>query len=221
MNYLFLLLILAASILLSVIALRSKAFSSWKPVFSAIAAGALFNVMLSFAFSNLNIVQYQSKYLSAGQADGIPLEQVLLSFALPFAFLVIYGFLNSAKPITKTDKFSLSISNVLMGLSIAMLFFAYNKGLAVVTFSLLLLLLFYLEYRNQLRFMLPFYRAYAVALILFLVVFVPINALSIYRYTKGQTIELSIAYIPFEAYFSFLTMGLVTVFAYELSKRRN
>jgi hypothetical protein len=220
MNYLFLLLILAFTLIISVIAFRSKAFSARKPVLAAIALGGLFNFLLCLVFSGLKVVQYQSEYLINSQLVGIPVEQILLSFFLPFVFLVIYEYLNSTKPMVKTDKYSLSISNVLMGLSIAMIFFAYNKGLAVVTFSMLLLILFYVEYKNRRRFMLPFYRAYAFALILFLFIFIPIHALSIYKYTKGQTIELNIAYIPFEAYFYFLTMGLITIFAYELFKRK-
>jgi hypothetical protein len=220
MNYLFLTLIFSATLLLWFIWLRFKAFYGWKPITAAVAIGGLFNVLLCYALSVLGVLKYNAKYLIDAGVSGIPLEQILLSFLLPFTFLTIYYYLNATHPLVKADKYSLSISNLLMGLCIAVIFFAYNKGLAVVTFSLLLPTLFVVEYKNKLRFMLQFYRSYALALILFLLIFIPVNLLSIYKYTPEQTIELKIAYIPFESYFYFLTMGLVSVFAYEVFKKR-
>ncbi|MDB5020436.1 MAG: hypothetical protein JWQ28_1563, partial [Pedobacter sp.] len=58
------------------------------------------------------------------------------------------------------------------------------------------------------------------ALIVFLFIFIPVNLLSIYNYTVAQTIELKIAYIPFESYFTFLWISLVAIFSFEYFKRQ-
>lgn len=150
----------------------------------------------------------------------IPLEQVLLCLILPYLFLVIYFALNAKYQLIKPDKYSLSISNLLMGLCIAMIFFAYTKMYAVSTFGLLLLTLFFLEYRNSRRFMLPFYRAYVVALIPFLIIFVLLHAMDAYVYAIQHTINLRIAYIPFELYFYFMCSSLITLAIYELKKHK-
>jgi energy-converting hydrogenase Eha subunit E len=220
MNYLFLALTITLALLITWVALRYKEFKGWRPILVAVAISGLVNVLLSSAFFALNALQYRAEFLSAVEVGGMPIEALLLSFVLPYAFIVIYVSLHASYPLVKADKYSLSISNVIMGLSCAMIFFAYNKVLALITFSFLLLTLFYVEYKNQLRFMLQFYRSYAAAFILFLLIFLPIHVLSIYKYTTEQTIKLKIAYIPFESYFYFLWMGLVAVTVYELTKRR-
>ncbi|MDB5021674.1 MAG: hypothetical protein JWQ28_2801, partial [Pedobacter sp.] len=215
MTFLFLAFIIAAIIVLTFIAFRFKAFSSSKPILAAVAIAGLFNLLLFIIFNKQGILTFQHEYLSNVNVSGIPVEPILLSFVLPYALLVIYMALNVAFPFVKADKYSLSISNMIMGLSIAMIFFAYDKGLAIITFSLLLLTLFYVEYKSRLRFMLHFYRAYAAALIVFLLIFIPENQLSIYNYTAAQTIELKLAYIPFESYFTFLWISLVAIFSFE------
>jgi energy-converting hydrogenase Eha subunit E len=220
MNYLFLLLTLGATLLIAFFARRFDASRTWKPMFVAVVVGGLSNVLLACAFYALNVLKFAPKYLSTPDVGFVPIEQIMLSFVLPYAFLAIYSYLNAAHPLVKADKYSLSVSNLIIGLSLAMIFFAYNKLFAVITFSLLLITLFYVEYKTRLRFMLQFYRSYGLALLPFLLIFIPLNLLSIYKYTLEQTIELKIAYIPFESYFYFLWSCLITTTFYELFKRR-
>lgn len=220
MNYLLLTLIFAATLSLAFYLKRTNLFGNARPFFTSIAIAGLFNVLLSYLFVVSGILMFDSNYLSGIVVMGIPIEQILLCLMLPYSFLLLYCHLNQNQDLKKTDKYSLSISNVLMGLSIAMIFFAYSKGLTVITFSLMLLSLFYVEYKNPIRFMSQFYRSYLFALIFFLILFVPIHYFSIYNYPLSQTIALKIAFIPFESYFSFLTMGLLTVYVYEFAKRR-
>ena len=198
---------------------RYKVQSSPKPMVAAVAITGLFNLVMTYVFTGSRVLSFGGSLGSGLKLAGTPAEQVLLCFLVPYAFLAIYLYLDANRPFQKPDKYSLSISNVLMGLSIAMIFFAYNKALAATTFSLMLLLLFYIEYRTTLRFMLAFYRAYLFALVLFLLIFVPLHIASFYTYALPGTIELKLAYIPFEGYFYFLTMGLIAVFSYERINR--
>lgn len=219
MNFLLVATILVLGFLIAFLLIHYKVGSSRKAMLSAVAIGGVFNLMMTYVFAGTRTITFGDSINMGSKVAGVPVEQVLLCFLLPYAFVAIYLYLNFSRPFQKADKYSLSISNVLMGLSIAMIFFAYNKALAAITFSLMLLLLFFIEYRTTLRFMLAFYRAYLFALILFLLIFVPLHILSFYSYALPGTIELKLAYIPFEGYFYFLVMGLISVFSYERINR--
>ena len=220
MNLLLIAIIVFLGILITFIIKHYKVGSDRAALIFALVIGGILNVVLTYIFTGVHVLSFGKTIGFGMQLGGVPLGHLCLCFLLPYAFLAIYLYLNTIRPIQKTDKYSLSISNVLMGLSIAMIFFAYNKALAAVTFSLMLLALFYIEYRSTLRFMLSFYRAYLFGLVLFLLIFVPLHLLGLYRYAIPGTIELTLAYIPFEGFFYFFTMGLISVFSYESIKRK-
>jgi hypothetical protein len=220
MNYLFLLILLVFTGLLFIVQRQMKLSIPKVPLAFALAAGGLLNLLMSFVFAQSGLLSFDSPFDSQLSIAKLPVEQVLLCLILPYLFLVIYYSLNLKKPLVKADKYSLSISNIIMGLCIAIIFFAYTKMYAVTTFGLLLLTLFYVEYRNRIRFMLSFYRAYVVALIPFLVIFISLNAMDAYHYAIQHTIALKIAYIPFEFYFYFLCSSLITLGVCELQKGR-
>lgn len=219
MNFLIFVLCLTLGFLITFLLIRFKVGVSGPAMLSAAAIAGVFNVLMTYVFTGVRVLSFGDSMILGAKVAGVPVEQLLLCFLLPYVFLAIYLFLNTNQPLQKADKYSLSISNVLMGLSIAMIFFAYNKALAAITFSSMLLILFYIEYRSTLRFMLAFYRAYLFALVVFLVIFVPLHIASFYRYALPGTIELKLAYIPFEGYFYFFTMGLIVVFSYERLKQ--
>jgi hypothetical protein len=219
MNFLLFVVCLALGFLITFLVIRFKLDVSRPAILFTVAIAGVFNVLMTYVFTGVRVLSFGDSMTLGAKVAGVPGEQLLLCFLLPYAFLAVYLFLNTNRPLQKADKYSLSISNVLMGLSIAMIFFAYNKALAAITFSLMLLLLFYIEYRSTLRFMLAFYRAYLFALVLFLLIFVPLHIASFYRYALPGTIELKLAYIPFEGYFCFFTMGLIAVFSYERLKQ--
>ena len=219
MNFLLVAAILVLASLTAFLMTRFKVDGNRKAIRSAVALGGVYNLIMTFVFVASRVLSFGDSMILGFKVLGVPVEQVLLCFLLPYAFLAIYLYLNGHRALQKPDKYSLSISNVLMGLSIAMIFFAYNKALAAITFSIMLLILLYIEYKSTLRFMLPFYRAYLYALVLFLLIFVPLHIASFYRYALPGTIELNLAYIPFEGYFYYLTMGLIAVFSYERINR--
>jgi hypothetical protein len=218
MNFLLVATILVLAFLIAFLLTRFKLNRGRKALLSAVVISGVFNLIMTYVFTGTGVLSFGDSMTLGFKVAAVPVEQLLMCFLLPYAFLAIYLYLNGRPALQKPDKYSLSISNVLMGLSIAMIFFAYNKALAAITFSLMLLLLFFIEYRSTLRFMLLFYRAYLFALILFLLIFVPLHYVSFYKYALPGTIELKLAYIPFEVYFYFFTIGLLAVFSYERVK---
>jgi hypothetical protein len=220
MNFLLLLVLFAIPIISSFLAARFKILNNVKPVLLATGITGIVFALINGLYHFLGVVIFAPGQVSGLYVAGMPIEQLLLCFVLPYSFILIYLYLNSAFRTGLTDKYSLSVSNVVMGLSIAMIFFAYSKWHPLITFSILLLLLFYIEYMNRIRFMLQFYRSFLIALALFLLIYIPLNAFGLIRHDVSQTIELNLAFIPFESYFGFLELGLTSILLLELFKRK-
>ncbi|HTM98597.1 MAG TPA: lycopene cyclase domain-containing protein, partial [Pedobacter sp.] len=117
--------------------------------------------------AGLKVWVFNPEYLLGIIYRQIPLEMYLFYFTSSFASLGIYAYLNAKFPKNDLQKYSLSLSNLLLGIMIAVLFFAYSKWYTATTFGILFLLLFFIEYKNQLRFMYRFYRAFIICLIPF------------------------------------------------------
>jgi hypothetical protein len=220
MNLIVLLSVVTIPILFYFLARHYKVAPEIKPLLAAVLiTGVLFS-LVSLLLHALGIVFYAADKISGLYVAQLPIEHLLLCFTLPYIFINIYLILQNSSTAGNADKYSLSVSNVLMGLSIAMIFLAYSKWYMLITFSMLLLLLFYIEYINKIRFMLRFYLAFVIALGVFLVIFIPLNVFAVLRYDVPQTIELKIAYIPFESYFCFFNLSLISIFLFEYFKRK-
>lgn len=134
--------------------------------------------------------------------------------------LFSYRFLNNSFPKNHLEKFSLSVSNVILGICVAMLFFGYLKLYTLVTFSILFILLIYIEYKNKLRFMYRFYRTYVALLIPLYFLCLYIKTQGPILFNKNSTLKLDLIYLPIEAYFFFMGMLLMSVYLFELFKNK-
>jgi hypothetical protein len=150
----------------------------------------------------------------------LPLEGYLFIFALTFCSLSIYSYLNKKYTSDNLQKYSLAFSNLLLGVFVAVLYFAHTKWFAVITVSMLLVLLLAIEYVSSLRFMYRFYRAFVVSLIPFYISFGIICNLPIITYNVKETMAVQFAHIPFENHFYFMGMLLLGVYFVEYFKDR-
>jgi lycopene cyclase domain-containing protein len=151
----------------------------------------------------------------------LPLEGFLFLFAFSFAGLGIYNYLNAKFPNNELQKYSLALSNLFLGVFVAILFFFHNKWFPLITVSVVMILLLGIEYINKLRFMYRFYRAFAACLIPFYIVYGLIGNLPIITYNKLESIGVSPANIPFENHFYMMGMLLLGVYLVELLKNRS
>lgn len=189
-----------------------------------IVLSVLINV---FAFSvptefltQLKVIVFNPPYLTGLSLWELPVEELLISLVLPLAGLAIYLFLNDRFPDNKRDKYSLALSNILMGVCIAMLYFGHRKFYTLITFSILLIFILYIEYFNKLRFMYRFYRAYLLTLIPFYLVYGIATSLPVIQYKNAETLDFNLGHIPFENHFYFMAMLLLSVYLFELFKSR-
>lgn len=170
-------------------------------------------------FAFLKIWTFNAEYLLGFYYKNLPLEHYIFLFAFSLTGLSIYTFLNNKFTNNNLQRFSLSLSNLLLGLCIAFLFFAYTKWYTVVAFSVLFALIFYIEYVNhKIRFMYRFYRTYIVMLIPFYVCYGFLCNLPIIQYQFVSTTGMKLANIPLENHFYMMGMLLSVVYLFELFK---
>ena len=185
------------------------------------------SIIVTFVFSEVAVFltglkawNFNLVYLIGSSYRGLPLEEYLFLFAFSFAGLGVYNYLNAKFPKNELQKYSLTLSNIMMGICIAFIFFGYDKWYTVITFSFLILLLFEVEYINKLRFMYRFYRVFVVMLIPFYIIYGIFCNLPILQYDIKQNIGFSLFKIPFENYFFTMATLLLGVYLMETLKSR-
>ena len=171
-------------------------------------------------FTGLKVWEFNPAYLVGVYYRELPLEEYLFIFAFSFAGLGIYNYLNAKFPKNDLQKYSLALSHALMGVCIAILFFAYTKWYPAITFAFLMMLLIGVEYINTLRFMYKFYRAFVASLILFYICHGVICNLPITTYQPTENLGFDLFKIPFENYFFTMGMLLLGVYLLEFFKSR-
>lgn len=171
-------------------------------------------------FTALGILSFNANLLTGVVIVGLPIQIILLSFIIPALGLYTYRFLNTKFPNNNLEKFSLSVSNLMLGICIAFLFFGYLKLYTATTFFVVLALLLYIEYKNKLRFMYRFYRTYFILLIPFYFGCIVIKKQSFLVFNENASLKLYLAYLPIEAYFYVMGMLLLAVYLFELFKSK-
>ncbi len=171
-------------------------------------------------FAGTKVWIFNPAYLLGISYRQLPLEMYLFYFTSTFAGLGIYNYLNAKFPKNDLQKYSLSLSHLLLGIMVAILFFGYTKWYTATTFVLLFLLMLYIEYKNQLRFMYRFYRAFLVCLIPFYISFGLLCNLPVISYNAAETIDVNLFKIPFENHFYMMGMLLLGVYFIEVLKSR-
>ncbi|MGM9477754.1 lycopene cyclase domain-containing protein [Pedobacter sp. GSP4] len=196
-------------------------FSKWKFVFPAILiTGAVF-LIWDMLFTQLNVWSFNPKYIIGINLFGLPLEEMLFFLTVPYACIFIYECLNVYFPNNNLQKYSLAISNLILGICVALLFFGYNRWYTLINFGFLFLVLAYVEYVNfEFRFMYRFFRAYLVALIPFYIVNGFLTAIPVVMYNDKQNMGFRVGTIPFEDHFYLMGLLLLNIYLYEVFKSK-
>lgn len=182
-----------------------------KAFLSSVALTGVFFFLITYLFSVLGVLSLNELGL---------FNTITLQFFIPAMALYLYQFLNKRFPNNSLDSFSLSLSNLVLGICVAMLFFGYLKSYTLITFLILFVLLLYVEYKNKLRFMYRFYRTYAALLIPFYLLCIFIREQSLLVFNENATLKLNLFYLPIEVYFFFMGMLLVAIYLFEFFKSK-
>lgn len=186
----------------------------------SVALTGIFFCLLTYLFSLLGVLSLSDLGKFESQNTDSIVAIVVLHFAIPAIGLWLYHFLNSRFPNNSLDGFSLSLSNLFLGICVAMLFFGYLKVFTLTTFLILFALLLYIEYKNKLRFMYRFYRTYAALLIPLYLFCLFLKKQPQLAFNEEATLKLNLVYLPIEVYFYFMAMLLITIYLLEFFKSK-
>lgn len=223
MNYTYLLINIAVIFFPLVLSFDKKVhfFSKWRFVFPAILLTGLLFLIWDMLFTRLNVWSFNPAYIIGINLYGLPLEEILFFLTVPYACVFIYECLNVYFPKNALQKYSLSLSNLILGLCIAILFFGYTKWYTLINFGFLLVVLYFVEYVNvKLRFMYRFFRAYLVSLIPFYIVNGFLTAIPVVMYNDKENMGFRVGTIPFEDHFYLMSLLLLNIYFYEKFKSR-
>lgn len=224
MNYTYLLINLGVILFPLILSFDKKVHfvSKWKFVLPAILVTGVFFLIWDLLFVKLNVWSFNPNYIIGIKFFGLPIEEILFFLTVPYACIFIYECLNAYFPANDLQKYSLAVSNLLLGICIAFWFFGYNRWYTVINFGFLLVVLGYVEYKNhKLRFMYKFYRAYLVALIPFYIVNGFLTAIPVVMYNDAENTGIRIGTIPFEDHFYLMSLLLMNIYLYEIFKSRD
>lgn len=223
MNYLYLLINIAVIFFPMVLSFDKKVhfFSKWKFIAPAILITGIVFLIWDLLFVKLNVWSFNPDYITGINLWGLPLEEILFFLTVPYACVFIYECLNVYFPKNGLQQYSLALSNLFLGLCIAILFFGYRYWYTVINFGFLFIVLAYVEYVNaKLRFMYRFYRAYVVALIPFYIVNGFLTAIPVVIYNNKENLSFRVGTIPFEDHFYLMSLLLMNIYLYEWFKSR-
>lgn len=224
MNYIYLLINIAVIFFPLALSFDKKVhfFSKWKFVLPAISITGLVFLIWDLLFVKLSVWSFNPDYLIGLSFFGLPIEEILFFLTVPYACIFIYECLNAYFPSNHLQKYSLALSNLILGISIAVLFFGFNRWYTLINFGFLFLVLVYVEYiNNKLRFMYKFYRAYLVSLIPFYIVNGFLTAIPLVIYNSKEILGFKVGTIPFEDHFYLMSLLLMNVYLYEFFKNKS
>ncbi|UKT64074.1 lycopene cyclase domain-containing protein [Pedobacter mucosus] len=223
MKYIYLLINIAVLFFPFILSFDKKVnfFSKWKFVLPAILITGVVFLVWDLLFVKLNVWSFNPDYIVGIKFWGLPLEEILFFLTVPYACIFIYECLNAYFPKDDLQKYSFSISNLFLGLCIAVLFFGYNRWYTVINFGFLFVVLAYVEYVNvEFRFMYKFYRAYLVSLIPFYIVNGFLTAIPVVMYNDHENLGFRVGTIPFEDHFYLMGLLLMNIYLYEFFKSK-
>ena len=193
---------------------------SWRFIWPGMAITGLLFLFWDVLFTVHGVWSFNSKYIIGLKFLGLPLEEILFFFTVPFACIFIYACLNYYVKWQLSDAFARLISNLLIGISVTLLILNYNHLYTAVTFGLLAALLILLVYYFKSGWLNRFYMAYIVSLIPFYIVNGLLTSIPVVLYNNAQNMGIRVSTIPFEDHFYSMALLLMNLGFFEYFRGR-
>ena len=184
---------------------------------------ALFYIAWDALFTARGIWSFNEKYVSGISYFGLPLEEILFFFVVPYCCLFIYECIRCYFPQIKSNGFSVNFIRLLAILSFAACFFFFDKEYTFYTclFLSIALLIFSLfrHFFSELN-TTVFLLAYAIILIPFLIVNGFLTAMPVVLYNNAENTAIRIYSIPAEDIFYGMLLFFLNALLYEKFRSR-
>lgn len=194
---------------------RVQFYKSWRYIWPGMLITGLVFLFWDVLFVLKNVWSFNPDRVIGLNIFHLPLEEVLFFLTVPFACIFIYACLNYYVRWQLSPRISEGISNLLIGLSAALVFFYHARLYTLVTFALLLVLLIVLQYIIKSKWLPRFYVAFVVSLIPFYIVNGILTAIPVVLYNNAQNMHIRVGTIPFEDHFYSMALLLMNVGLFE------
>lgn len=171
-------------------------------------------------FTVKGVWSFNPDYITGIRFFELPLEEILFFLTVPFSCIFIYACLNYYVSWSIPQVVSKWISNIMILLSGVMIVLYAGKLYTLVTFSLLLVLVFVLQYIINPVWLKRFYMAYVVSLLPFYIVNGILTSIPIVMYNDAENIGKRVGTIPVEDHFYSLALLLMNVAFFEYFKNK-
>ena len=196
-------------------------YHSWKFIWPGMAITGFIFLFWDVLFTINGVWSFNADRIIGLNFMELPLEEILFFLTVPFACLFIYACLNHYVKWQIGDKITHIITNLLIVLSLAAVFYYYDRLYTLVTFSLLLVLLAALQYGFKVKWLNRFYLTYLVALIPFYIVNGLLTSIPVVLYNDLENVALRVGTIPLEDHFYCMAMLVMNVGFFEYFKQRS
>lgn len=191
----------------------------WRYVIPAILITALFFITWDAIFTEIGVWGFNPRYLSGIYLFGLPLEEILFFFCIPYACLFTYFALNHLVDRDHLFPHQELISSLLITLLLILGSYYLDRLYTGVTFLLTGLFLAFVLLKLRVRFMGRFYFAFAILLIPFLIVngilTGAVTAEPVVWYNDEENIGIRIGTIPLEDIVYALLLMLLPITIWE------
>ncbi len=222
-NYTYLLLILGLLIVPLAFTFNNRVrfYTKFKYLFPAIFfSGAIF-LLWDIRFTGLKIWTFNPEFLIGANIYGVPVEEWLFYFAVPYSALFLYETLVVKFPDFEKSNLFLAISLVLFVAFGLTAYFARQKVYTFFTFFLLTIYFGYTIFRNRFkRHYTMFYLTWLIFLIPFFIVKLVLTGLPVVEYDDMFNLGVLIFTIPIEDFFCFFLLLLMNVTIYEYFRKQ-
>jgi lycopene cyclase domain-containing protein len=199
---------------------RVRFVQYWKSLFPALLLTGLVFLFWDLIFTWEGVWSFNPDYILGINFQGLPLEEILFFFTVPFACIFTYECLNHYIKPDLLAKASRWISWFFLVLSLLLLIFFYDRIYTLVTFGLLLPLIYFTQFVQKAPWLSRFYLAYVVSLIPFYIVNGLLTSIPIVLYNDAENMALRVGTIPFEDHFYSLALLLMNMIWFEYFKKR-
>lgn len=199
---------------------RVQFYKSWKFIWPGIIITGLLFLCWDSYFVRHDIWKFNPQYILGISVFSLPLEELLFFVTVPFACLFIYACLNYYVKWAPSEKATQWISLLLILFSVFLVFTSVGRTYTQVTFNLLAICLFVIQYLIKPAWLGQFYRAYIVCLLPFYIVNGILTSVPIVLYNNLETIWRRVGTIPFEDHFYLMSLLLLNTAFFEYFKRR-
>jgi lycopene cyclase domain-containing protein len=193
-------------------------YKKWKFVFPAMLLPAIIYIAWDSYFTAIGIWSFNEIYITGHKIFGLPIEEVLFFFIVPYCCVFIYACIRAYFPLLKNNR-QAEVILILLGLALGVAGLLtidkyYTSWTALFNFVFIALLFLFRKFYKSFD-AISFLISYAICLVPFLVVNGFLTAIPVVLYNDAENLGTRIYTIPVEDVFYGMLLVLMNIVLYE------